>query len=159
MCIIHDMMNHSKTAIPSLEVKKKMMVGLGRLPITLMEMIAHGHGNEAYTQYSNELWPNDPNFTIGSLLHLLRTLEKELIRESRKLFEEEFRNDFFSLLMLWKSRCMKALKALEQFVGAKPLPLKLLFQMDNHVKDNVITLTLGSRPKQGLAKVQSKSEA
>jgi hypothetical protein len=109
-----------------------------------MEMIAHGHGNEAYTQYSNELWPNDPNFTIGSLLHLLRTLEKELVCELWKLFEEEFRNDFFSLLMLRKSRCMKALKALEQFVGAKPLPLKFLFQMDNHVKDNVITLTLGS---------------
>lgn len=26
---------------------------------------------------------------------------------------------------------MKALKALEQFVGAKPLPRKLLLQMDN----------------------------
>ncbi len=31
---------------------------------------------------------------------------------------------------------MKALKALEQFVGAKPLPRKLLFQMDNCMKDN-----------------------
>ncbi len=84
MCIIHNMMDHYKTAIPRLEVKKKMMVGLGSLPITLMEMIVHGHGDEAYTQYSSELWPNDPNFTIGSLLHLLRTLEKELVRESRK---------------------------------------------------------------------------
>jgi hypothetical protein len=31
---------------------------------------------------------------------------------------------------------MKALKALEQFVGARPLPWKLLLQMDNNVKDN-----------------------
>ncbi len=31
---------------------------------------------------------------------------------------------------------MKALKAPEQVVGAKPLPKKLLFQMDNFVKDN-----------------------
>jgi hypothetical protein len=31
---------------------------------------------------------------------------------------------------------MKALKALEQFVGAKPLPQKLLLQMDNSVKVN-----------------------
>jgi hypothetical protein len=31
---------------------------------------------------------------------------------------------------------VKALKALEQVVGAKPLFKKLLFQMDNFVKDN-----------------------
>jgi hypothetical protein len=59
MCIIHDMMDHSKTTIPRLEVKKKMTIGLGQLLITLMGMIVHGHGDEAYIQYSNELWPND----------------------------------------------------------------------------------------------------
>jgi len=48
-----------------------MICGLGQLPITLMSMIAHGHGNERYAQYSNELWPNDPKFTIESLLWLL----------------------------------------------------------------------------------------
>jgi hypothetical protein len=42
--------------------------GLKQLPTTLTSMIAHGHGDEKYAQYSNELWPNDPNFTIGSLL-------------------------------------------------------------------------------------------
>jgi hypothetical protein len=31
---------------------------------------------------------------------------------------------------------LKALKALEQVVGAKPLPKKLLLQMDNCLKDN-----------------------
>jgi hypothetical protein len=31
---------------------------------------------------------------------------------------------------------MKALKVIEQVVGAKPLPKKLLLQMDNCVKDN-----------------------
>ncbi len=31
---------------------------------------------------------------------------------------------------------MKALKAPKKFVGAKPLPQKLLLQMDNCVKDN-----------------------
>jgi hypothetical protein len=28
------------------------------------------------------------------------------------------------------------LKALDKFIGAKPLPIKLFFQMDNCVKDN-----------------------
>jgi hypothetical protein len=52
-----------------------MISGLGQLPITLTGMIVHGHGDEKYAQYFNELWPKDPNFTIGSLLWLLRTLE------------------------------------------------------------------------------------
>jgi hypothetical protein len=38
--------------------------------------------------------------------------------------------------MQGSSWCLKALKALEQVVGAKPLPKKLLLQMDNCVKDN-----------------------
>jgi hypothetical protein len=47
-----------------------MISGLKQLPITLIGMIAHGYGDERYAQYFNEWWPNDPNFTIGSLLHL-----------------------------------------------------------------------------------------
>jgi hypothetical protein len=34
-------------------------------------MIVHGHGDEAFDQYSNELWPNDLNFIIGYILRLL----------------------------------------------------------------------------------------
>ncbi len=54
--------------LPRLQVCKKMIFGLAQLPITLMGMIAHGHGDERYAQYLNELLPNDPNFIIGSLL-------------------------------------------------------------------------------------------
>ncbi len=81
----------------------------------LMGMIAHGHGDEAYIQYWNELWPNDPNFTIGSLLCLLRTLEKELVQDSRQLFEEEFQNEFFSFLMWGRSQCLQVLKAQDEW--------------------------------------------
>jgi hypothetical protein len=28
-------------------------------------MIAHGHGDEIFSQYSNEFWPNYPNFKMG----------------------------------------------------------------------------------------------
>jgi len=75
-------MDHSKIAIPRLEVKNKMMARLGQLLVTLIGMKVHGHGDEAYVQYANELWPNDLNFTIGLLLWPLRTLEKERIHES-----------------------------------------------------------------------------
>ncbi len=63
--------------------------------ITLIAMITHGHGDEAFVQYSNELWPINPNFIIGFLLCLLRTLKKEPINESQRLFDHELQNEFF----------------------------------------------------------------
>jgi hypothetical protein len=71
LCIIHDKMDHVKTTFLKLQVANKMICELGHLPITLMSMTIHGHGDERYAQYSNELWPNDPNFIIRSLLQLL----------------------------------------------------------------------------------------
>jgi hypothetical protein len=75
-------MNHSKTALPKLVVKNKMVLGLGQFIITLTGMLVHGHGNEVFVQHSNKFWPNDSNFTIGSLLQLFRALEKEPMNES-----------------------------------------------------------------------------
>jgi hypothetical protein len=66
-----------------------MVVGLGQLSIMFTRMIAHGHGDKMFAQYSNELWPNDLNFTIGYLLCLLQTLEKEFVHESQRLFDHE----------------------------------------------------------------------
>ncbi len=65
-----------------------MVSKLGWLPITLIGMIIHGHGDKAFIQYSNELWPNDPNFMMKLFLHLFHSLEKELVRETvfSKLF-------------------------------------------------------------------------
>jgi hypothetical protein len=67
---------------------QQSVYGLGQLPIILTCMIAHGHEDKRYAQYLNELWPNDPNFTIGSLLWLFRTLEVASLLKS-KLFLEE----------------------------------------------------------------------
>jgi len=66
LCVIHDKMDHAKTTLPRLQVVNKMICGLGQLPIMLIGMIVHG--DDRYVQYSNELWPNDLDFTIGSLL-------------------------------------------------------------------------------------------
>jgi hypothetical protein len=48
LCIIHDKMDHAKIALPRLQVYNKMIFSLGQLPITLMGMIMHGHGDERY---------------------------------------------------------------------------------------------------------------
>jgi hypothetical protein len=48
-------MDHSKTALPQLQVKNKMVSELGPLPMTLIGMIVHGHGDKTFVQYFNEL--------------------------------------------------------------------------------------------------------
>jgi hypothetical protein len=40
------------------------MYGLGQLPIIFMGMIVHGHIDQIYAQYSNELWLNDHNWVL-----------------------------------------------------------------------------------------------
>jgi hypothetical protein len=84
--VIHDKMDHSKIALFQLQVKNKMVFELRQLLMTLIGMIIHGHRDKAFVQYFNELWPNDLNFMIGSLLCLFHNLEMEPVRESRVLF-------------------------------------------------------------------------
>jgi hypothetical protein len=94
------------------------------------------HDDERYAQYFDELSPNDPNFTIGSLLSFLRTLEKALACESKMLFEYPPQNALFVGLLQGKSHCITELKTPSESVGPKPLPIFFLLQKDNCVKDN-----------------------
>jgi hypothetical protein len=80
-----------------------MIFELGQLFITLNGMNTHGCENEKYAQYLNELWPNDPNFTIGSFLGLLQLLEVVPISKSKLLFEHPPQNSFFARLLQGKS--------------------------------------------------------
>jgi hypothetical protein len=114
-----------------------MICGLGQLPITLTGMITHGHVNERYAQYFNELWLNDPNFSIGSLLWLFQTLEKVLVCESKILFEHPPQNTLFACLLQGKFHCTSDLKTPSEAMGCKLLITKFfLLQMDNCMKDN-----------------------
>jgi hypothetical protein len=47
--IIHDKMDHSMISLQMLQVKKKLFARLSQLPITLIGITAHGHGDEAFT--------------------------------------------------------------------------------------------------------------
>jgi hypothetical protein len=88
-------MNHLKIVLLWLKVKNKMVSKLAWSLVMLTGMIVHGHGDEAFAQYFNELWPNDHNFTIWLLLGLFRSLENELVKESHVFFEFEPQNAFF----------------------------------------------------------------
>ena len=77
LCIIHDKMDQSKTAIPQIKPVPKSLNGVERLPVSLTGMLTHGHGQTAYGHFALGLWPSDPNFTIASLSKCLRNLERE----------------------------------------------------------------------------------
>jgi len=58
-------------------MKNKVVSELRLLPMTLIRMIIHGHGDKTFVEYFNELWPNDINFMIGSFLCLFHNLEMD----------------------------------------------------------------------------------
>jgi hypothetical protein len=86
LCIIHDKMDHSKTAIPRMQRITKATSGLGQIPISLTRMLIHGHGDGAYVHYSTALWPADSNFTISSLCRVLKALKRAPVKQSKELF-------------------------------------------------------------------------
>lgn len=144
LCIIHDKMDTSKTAIPRMQRITKATAGLGQIPISCTGMLTHGHGDGAYAHYATALWPGDPNFTISSLCRVFRALERLPVRESKALFEAPPQNEFFEALMHGSSRCIPSIPPSRDepltppLPGrpAVPLPKKLYLQLDNSAKDN-----------------------
>jgi hypothetical protein len=76
LTIIHDKMDHAKTASPCFASKTKSTDSFIRLPAAMTGMIAHGHGDVKFAYFSLDLYPGDSNHTISSVAKLLRDLEK-----------------------------------------------------------------------------------
>ena len=81
LCIIHDKMDTTKTALPRMRVTTKATQGLGQLPMNVTGMVSYGHGDGAYAHYSLHCWPGDSNATISLLARLFRRLEGPLVWE------------------------------------------------------------------------------
>jgi hypothetical protein len=75
LTIIHDKMDHGKTASPCFANKSKDTDMFTKLPLSVTGMMAHGHGDERYAHYALDLYPGDCNHTVGSFARLLRDLE------------------------------------------------------------------------------------
>ena len=73
--IIHDKMDHTKTAISQIQRTMKATSGLRQIPIFVTRMLTYGHGDDAYAHYSIVFWLGNSNFTISSICRVLRTLE------------------------------------------------------------------------------------
>ena len=76
LTIMHDKMDLAKTASPVFSHKSKQLDGLTKLPISVMGMIAHGHGDVRYAHYGLDIFFHDSNYTVGSIARLLRDIER-----------------------------------------------------------------------------------
>ena len=144
LCIIHDKMDHTKSAIPRMQRSTKATSGLGQIPISVTGMLTHGHSDGAYAHYSTVFWPGDSNFTISSICRVLRALERPPVKDSKELFIAPPQNSFFEALLHGKSRCSASIPSgsangvPQPILGRPtvPLPKKLFLQLDNSAKDN-----------------------
>jgi len=136
--IMHDKMDHSKTASPVLSHKTKHLDGLMKLPVSVTGILAHGHADVRYAHYGLDIYPHDVNYTVGSFARLLRDLEEPPKSSSRQLFPGSGRNALFRAVLQGASEtCVPFLSpAPESPAPAKPLPPILHVQMDNAVGDN-----------------------
>ena len=134
--IIHDKMDHSNTSSPHFSHKSKHMDSFMKLPISVMGMIAHGHGNIRYAHYGLDIFPTDSKHIVGSIAKLLRDLELLPKYSSRELFSGSSA-PLFTALLAGAEMCTSSLPPQDaEEVPAKPLPLVLNLQLDNATGDN-----------------------
>ena len=87
LSIMHDKMDHSKTASPCFANKTKVKERFAKLPLSISGILAHGHGDGKYAHFIVDKFPADCNQTIGSICQLLRDLEQEPVyRNTSRLF-------------------------------------------------------------------------
>ena len=58
-----------------------------RLPIVVIGMIAHSHGDYQYAHFGINIYPHDSNYTVGSIAKLLQDLKNPPKYLPWKLFE------------------------------------------------------------------------
>ena len=73
LTIMHDKMDHYKTALSALFLKFKHIDGLMKLPLAVM--LAHGHEDQRYAHFGLDIYFHNASYTVGSCTKLLRDLE------------------------------------------------------------------------------------
>jgi hypothetical protein len=109
LTIIHDKMDHSKTASPHFSHKNKSTEAFMKLPVSVTGMIAHRHGDIRYTHYGLDLYPTDSNHTVGSVAKVLRDLEDVPKFVSRQIFPDTHALPLFEALLEGGNVCNSSL--------------------------------------------------
>jgi hypothetical protein len=135
--IIHDKMDHAKTASPVFSHKTKQLDGLMKLPVAATGMLAHGHGDVRYAHYGLDIFAHDANYTVGLFAKLLRNLERPPKSSSRCLFNGSRSSPLFEAVLSGAEMCEAALPPLTGTpCAAIPLPPILNVQIDNAAGEN-----------------------
>jgi hypothetical protein len=75
LTIIHEKMDHLKTAFPHFSHKNKVVDSFMKLLVALIRMIAHGDGDVRYAHYGLDIYPSNSNNLVGSIAKPLWDLE------------------------------------------------------------------------------------
>ena len=135
--IMHDKMDHSKSASPVLSYKVYHLDGLMKLPIAVTSILAHGYVDQHYAHYGLDLYSYDANYIVGSFAKVLKNLDAPPKSYSLELFPESNSHPLYSALLRGAEMCMDLLSPpLDIPIPAKPLRPILNVQMDNAVSDN-----------------------
>jgi hypothetical protein len=122
LTIIHDKMDHSKTASPHLSHKNKSTEAFMKLPVSVTGMIAHGHGDIRYAHYGLDLYPADSNHTVGSVAKVLRDLEDIPKFVSRQIFPDSHASPLLEALLEGGNVCNSSNHPPKQICCAKSTP-------------------------------------
>ena len=138
LTIIHDKMDHSKTASPHFSYKSKAIDSFMKMPIAVIGMIAHGHGDMRYAHYGLDIFPTDSNHTMGSIARLLRDLEMQPKVSLRQLFAtDDPIHELSKVLLEGHEMCEESLPPRpEEAIELVPLPPTLTLQLDNASGNN-----------------------
>ena len=107
--IMHDKMDHAKTASPVYFHKTKHLDDLTKLPFSVTRMLAHGHGDVRYTHHGLDLYPQDANYIVGSFAKLLQDLELPPKSSSRALFQNAQSTPLYEALLHRVEACESSL--------------------------------------------------
>ena len=137
LCIIHDKMDYGKTALPIFAHKNKRVDKYERFPISIAGMIAHGHSDVNYAHYVLDMYPSDANFTITSIMKLLRQLEVPPVCSTGHIPISSIGDPLHDALVVGVEKCSGVLPfPSQEIVPPTGLPPLFLVQMDNCAKDN-----------------------
>jgi hypothetical protein len=109
LTIIHDKMDHSKTASPHLSHKNKSTEAFMKLLVSVTSIIAHGHGDIWYAHYGLDLYPTDSNHIVGSVAKVFRDLEHVPKFVSRQIFPDIHALPLFEALLEGRNVCNSSL--------------------------------------------------
>jgi hypothetical protein len=137
LTIIHNKMDHSKTASLHFSHKNKAIDSFMKLLVAMTRMIAHGHGDVRYVHYGLDIYPSDSNHTIGSIAKLLRDLKSPPVYSTRQLFAGGGSSPLFQALFTGVDMCEGSLPpTATDPVMVALLPPVLNVQLDNTCSDN-----------------------